>query len=153
MSKYLSSPVLHGWILGPIVFLLGLGIYSAYKTIGHALDYTEVPATVTGVEAICAPADPDAVVRWRSCEKLGDAPERELRDRHMLRQYRVAVSFRSPADGKTHQGVFKDFGRGGDGTSLVRPGQTGLICADDHDPSRYHYDEWPFPARATSPAR
>ncbi len=154
MGWQLSS-VGYGKIAGVFVFMIGLGVYSAYEAVNHGLNYAEVPATVTAITPLCA-FDIDSplysgTTRWNDCGAMSEVSHEDLKAQKMVRKHEVAFTFMSPADGKAHDGMFTLFGRTAERSlRRVSQGATGMVWAHDGDPANYHYHSWPFAAAQSS---
>ncbi len=138
-----------GYIAGTLIAFVGIGTYTAYESVSHALYYQEVSARITLVEPECARdidhPDYSGKVEWRPCGDWAQAPSDYLKSLRMVRQTKVNFVFASPADGKEHQGFFQAKGRTlSEGASRLLPGKEGMIWASTSDPADYHYDAWPF---------
>jgi len=142
-----------GYIAGGIIAFVGIGAYTAYESVNHALNYQEVSARVTSIEPQCARGvdhpDYSGKIEWGACGDLAAAPSDHLKSVRMERQTKVAFTFGSPADGQEHEGFFLAKGRTlTDSAAKLFPGKTGLIWASTSDPDDYHYDAWPFAQNA-----
>jgi hypothetical protein len=152
MGLQLSS-VGYGKIIGGALFFAALGLYQAYEGVNHALNYAEVPATVTAVKPLCA-FDIDSPLysgemRWSACGTQVELSGEELNRQKIVLKREVDFAFTSPADNRAHVGTFTLHGRSSKPVlNALHDGATGNIWASDDNPLDYHYHSWPFVASA-----